>query len=108
MKIKTLPDGSAWARIFYHKNRGGDVLFTTASEVLHTTSTDKFSRLDQIYHFKGPSGKYEFMLNFVELPGRASMVGQYNRWKQTNAPQDEPRSTAGDTAVVTGYEEVPG
>jgi hypothetical protein len=46
MKIKTLSDGSAWARIFYHKNNNGNILFTSIDEILHTTTNTKFSRLD--------------------------------------------------------------
>lgn len=104
-KIKTLSDGSLWTRIFYHKNLNGSVLFTSVDEVLSTNSENKFSILGNVYDFKGPDGKYEFLLTFKALNGANTFDNKYNRWKQTNAPQDEwqPNTDAGN-GKATGYE----
>jgi hypothetical protein len=45
MEEKVLDDGSVWAKVFYHYNRGGTVLFTSNEEALHSNTSDKFSRL---------------------------------------------------------------
>ena len=107
MKTKTLSDGSAWARVFYHKNHAGNVLFTSIDEVLNTTTTDKFSRLNQLSHFKGPDNKYEFLLTFKALNNATTFDNQYNRWKQSNLPQDEWQdNTDSGSAVANGYEAI--
>lgn len=102
MPIKSF-GGARWARIFYHNNRNGSVLFTSLAECKNTQTTDKYSRLgilDSGDTYK-INGKYEFLLQYpIDDPGR------YNRWKQTNAPQNEfvVRSETG--GQVTGYEAV--
>lgn len=104
MPIKVLSDNSVWARIFYHNVKEGSVLFDSVSEAKNIQTADKYSRLgllDSGDTYK-INGKYEFMLCY---PNESST--QYNRWKQTNAPQNEyvtPTST-GD-GVATGYEAV--
>ena len=102
MAIKTMGDGSVWARIFYHYNDQGTVLFTSLAECKNTQQTNKYSRLYLLEDdtFKR-SGKFEFMLTY---PNNSA---GYNRWKQTNAPQNEfiTETTAG-TGTATGYEAV--
>lgn len=101
MKIQVLDDGSAWARVFYHDNQGGSQLFTSYAEIMNTDSTYKYSKLNALSNFIGKDNKYEFMLTYpTDLPN------QYNRWKQTNLPQDTWMGTEDGTLVVTGYEAI--
>lgn len=102
MAIKTLSDGSVWARIFYHQNNQGTTLFESLAECKNTQQTDKYSRLylleDNTYK---RNGKFEFMLTY---PNNSN---GYNRWKQTNAPQNEfVTETSAGTGTATGYEAV--
>ena len=102
MPIKHLSDGSSWARIFYHNNKAGTVLFSSLEECKNTQTADKYSRLylleDDTYK---RNGKFEFMLCYpIDAPG------QYNRWKQTKAPQNEYVTRASSGSQVTGYEAV--
>ena len=103
MPIKSF-GGARWARIFYHNNRNGSVLFTSLAECKNTQTADKYSRLgllDSGDTYK-INGKYEFLLEYpIDAPG------QYNRWKQTNAPQNEfVTETSAGTGTATGYEAV--
>lgn len=99
MKITTLSDGSSWARVFYHKTNTGTTLFTSVDEVLYTTSEYKYSRLKLLPLLKGSDGKYEFMLTYP-----ADAPDKYNRWKQTNAPQNEFVANGDGSAFATGYQ----
>lgn len=101
MAIKTLSDGSLWARIFYHNIKDSTVLFSSVSEARNTQTADKYSRLylldDDTY--KGSDGKFEFMLCYP------NDTTQYNRWKQTNNPCSI--YTGGGTGTfVPGYEAI--
>ena len=102
MPIKSF-GGARWARIFYHNNRNGSVLFTSLAECKNTQTTDKYSRLgilDSGDTYK-INGKYEFLLQYpIDYPGL------YNRWKQTNAPQNEFVARSETGGQVTGYEAV--
>lgn len=92
-----------WARVFYHQCNEGGTLFGSLSEAKNTQTTDKYSRLylldDNTY--KGSDGKFEFMLTYPNDKGYT----QYNRWKQTNAPQKE-FTTRTTPQTVTGYSAV--
>lgn len=102
MPIKSF-GGARWARIFYHNNRNGSVLFTSLAECKNTQTTDKYSRLgilDSGNTYK-INGKYEFLLQYpIDAPN------QYNRWRQTNAPQNEFITRSETGGQVTGYEAV--
>jgi len=101
MPLKVTSDGALWARIFYQQCSEGTVFFSTIEECKNTQTTNKYSRMylleDDTYKI---NGKFEFMLCY---PNDDST---YNRWKQTNAPQNEyvTRTTTG--GQVTGYEAV--
>lgn len=100
MAIKTLlSDGSCWARIFYHNNMDGTVLFSTVEECRNVQTENKYSRLylldDNTY--KRNDGKFEFMLTY---PGYSN---EYNRWKQSESPCDTYTGT-GAGSTVSGYE----
>lgn len=104
MPIKVLSDNSIWARIFYQNVKEGSIVFNSVSEVKNIQTADKYSRLELLdsgdtYKI---DGKYEFMLCY---PNESSST--YNRWKQTNAPQNEfvTETSTGD-GVATGYEAV--
>lgn len=102
MPIKSF-DGARWARIFYHNNKKGTVLFTSLAECKNTQTADKYSRLgllDSGDTYK-INGKYEFLLQYpIDDPSH------YNRWKQTNAPQNEYNTQTSTGTQVAGYEAV--
>lgn len=97
-------DGARWARIFYHNNKKGSVLFNSLAECRNVQTTDKYSRLgllDSGDTYK-INGKYEFMLVYP-----VDNSSKYNRWRQTNAPQNDFIAiTEAGTGVATGYEAV--
>ncbi len=102
MPLKTMSDGSTWARIFYHNNKNASVLFNSLAECRNTQTTDKYSRLylleDDTYK---RDGKFEFMICYpIDAPGK------YNRWKQTNAPQSEYNVSTTSGTKVAGYEAI--
>ena len=81
-----------WARIFYHNNKSGTVLFSSdKNEFLCCHTTDKISDLWALERFRGSDGKFELLLEYENISG-------YNRWKQTS---DFTKTTA-----ITGYEAV--
>lgn len=102
MPIKSF-GGARWARIFYHNNKKGTVLFTSLAECKNTQTADKYSRLgllDSGDTYK-INGKYEFLLQYpIDDPSH------YNRWKQTNAPQNEHNTQSSTGTQVAGYEAV--
>lgn len=102
MALKVTSDGALWARIFYHNVDEGTVMFDSVSEALNTQTTNKYSRLYLISDdttFKGQDNKYEFMLCY---PNNTT---EYNRWKQSNAPQNVYTGT-GQGSFVPGYEAI--
>lgn len=102
MPLKVMSDNSLWARIFYHNCKEGTVLFTSLAEAKNTQTADKYSRMylleDNTYKI---NGKFEFMLCYPEYSSTL-----YNRWKQTNAPQNEYITRSSTGGQVTGYEAV--
>lgn len=79
MKIKTLNDGSVWARILHHNNKSGTVVFTS-SNVMNIQSINLYSRLYLLENFRDSNGTFEFMAIQPELSDKIY------RWKQTNNP----------------------
>lgn len=101
MAIMSLNDGSLWARIFYHNCKEGSDLFTSVAQTKSVNTDTKYSKLDTISKYKLSSGKYEFLLRY---PNQST---SYNRWKQTNAPQDEFVTVTSDgSGKAAGYEAV--
>lgn len=92
MDYKQLDDGSEWAKIFYHRNHSGTVLFGNSAEALRCNTDDKYSNLYLLEKFKNIDSKFEFMLEYPD-----DLTG-YNRWRQTTNPVN-------DTGVA-GYEAV--
>lgn len=89
-----LNDNTRWAKIFYHNNHAGTVLFKSLEECKFSNTTDKFSLFDVMNANWQMNGKYEFLLKYESQPGK------YNRWQQTKRPQDEYMN---NTRPVTGY-----
>lgn len=96
MSTKALPDGSFWARIFYHNNSSGKYLFK---------STDDFANMPIIYDKNRYSRLY--LLKNLDLKGvYEMMVCQPDdgngiwRWKQTNNPLNS--TSAGTVTNITG------
>lgn len=102
MAIRSMDDGSVWARIFYHNSRQGAVLFSSLAEIKSTQTTDKYSRLGQLSEFTKSDGSYEFMLRY---PNYSATL--YNRWIQTSNPMEEYVTTnSSGTGTATGYQAV--
>ena len=100
LSLKVLSDGSVWARVFNHDNQWGTILFSS-SDALNTQSATKYSRLNLLANsLKDSSGKFEFMLTYP------TQYTTYNRWKQTNAPQNEKLTETSSGTSVTGYQAV--
>lgn len=100
LPLMVLNDGSVWARIFNHDNKAGSVLWSS-SEALNTQQTDKYSRLNILgNNLKNSAGKFEFLLRYPTISAT-----EYNRWRQTNAPQNEYVNQS-SSAKVAGYEAV--
>ncbi len=102
MPLKVTSDGALWARIFYQQSNEGTTYFSTLEECRNTQTANKYSRM---YLLEGNTykinGKFEFMLCY---PNNDST--HYNRWKQTNAPQNEYVARVSTGSQVTGYEAV--
>ena len=95
MKIKTLSDGSAWARIHWLDVSSNATYFANEAEVKYCINqSNRFSLMGYVEYFKSKENKYEFMLTYPAL----SSTG-YNRWRQTSSP---------NASSVTDYEPVPG
>ena len=93
MKLKTLSDGSAWARIHWLDVSSKVEWFANASEVaLCINQSNRYSRMGIVDTFKSTDGYYEFMLTYPSLSSTL-----YNRWKQM--------SSANATAV-TGFTKI--
>lgn len=106
MPRKSLSDGSQWARIFYHKNNAGTVVFSSVDEALETNSTYKFSQLKYLNNYRANDGKFEFMLTYKELAGGTSLTSGYNRWKQSSNPCEEYVAGTDGSKNATGYEPI--
>jgi uncharacterized repeat protein (TIGR02543 family) len=99
MAIRSMNDGSVWARIFYHNTHQGTVLFSSLAEIKSTQTADKYSRLGQLNEFKKANGSFEFMLRY---PNYSSTL--YNRWIQTSNPMEQYVTTnSSGTGTATGY-----
>ena len=94
MKIKTLSDGSAWARIHWLDVTSIQTYFTEAEVQECTTASNRFSLMKYVEYFKGTNGYYEFMLTHPKLSTTA-----YNRWKQTSSPNSS--SVSGFSTIGT-------
>lgn len=93
MPIKTLDDGSAWARIHWLDVTSNKSWFANAAEVQECLNqSNRYSRMNQVENFINSEGYYEFMLTYPRL----SATG-YNRWKQTSSP---------NASTVTGLEKI--
>lgn len=102
MPLKVTSDGALWARIFYQQCNEGTTYFSTLEECRNTQTANKYSRMylleDNTYKI---NGKFEFILCY---PNNDST--HYNRWKQTNAPQNEYVARVSTGSQVAGYEAV--
>jgi hypothetical protein len=67
MKLKTLEDGSAWARIHYLDVTNDKTFFADASEVAKCTNkNNRYSRMGDVDKFNA-GGEYEFMLTYPSI-----------------------------------------
>lgn len=98
MEIKYF-ENAVWAKVFEHNSKSGTVVFSSIDEVIKCNTTDKYSRIYLLDYLKATDGKLELMLEYPD-----NVVGKYNRWKQTNSPQNEYMGSG--TRPVTGYEAI--
>lgn len=92
MEVKTLSDGSCWARILHHNNKGGTVLFTE-DNAINYQSTDLYSRLYALEAYRNIDGKFEFMAIQPDLD-----ANKIYRWKQSSNPIID--------STIAGYENI--
>ncbi len=92
MEFKTLSDGSLWARILHHNNKGGTVLFTK-DNAINYQSTDLYSRLYALEGYRNIDGKFEFMVIQPDLD-----ANKIYRWKQSSNPVTD--------STIAGYENI--
>ena len=82
MQVKTLSDGSAWARIHWLDVSSNTTYFQNEAEVLYCINqSNRFSLMQYIDYFKSKENKYEFMLTYPRISSTL-----YNRWTQTSSP----------------------
>lgn len=93
MKVKTLDDGSEWARIHWLDVSSTVEWFADANEVAYCVNkSNRYSRMGNVDEFKDANGVYEFMLTYPSLSDTL-----YNRWTQTSSPNE---------TTVTGFTEI--
>lgn len=99
MKLKTLSDGSVWARIHWLDVSSVKSWFSNKQEVLKCIDkSNRYSRMGIVDEFKTSSGVYEFMLTYPSLSSTL-----YNRWRQTSSPNAE--NVTGFSAITTAWSE---
>ena len=86
-------DGGRWARIFYHNNHSGTVLFSNDNDwaeaketnINNPTTSDKYSILSKLEYFRQNTNCYfEFKLKYPSLA-----PNEQNIWKQKSNPTFE-------------------
>lgn len=93
-------EGAKWVEVFYHNTNNNTVWFTDEAEALHCTSEYKYSRLDCLEQYRQSDGKFEFLLEYPEIPD------QFNRWKQTDNPATTEEVLGTNITTVNGYEAI--
>lgn len=96
MKVKTLPDGSAWARIHWLDVTNTKSWFTQ-DEVDYCDLPNRFSRMGVVDHFKQNNNTYEFMLTYPRLSTN------YNRWSQTSSPNSDTVTGLNKIVTASGW-----
>ena len=54
-------EGAQWAKVFEHNNKAGTVLFTSLTEIKHSETSNKYSRLYLLDSITGKNNNYEFL-----------------------------------------------
>lgn len=93
-------DGAKWVEVFYHNTNNNTEWFANEAEALHCTSQYKYSRLDCLEQYRQADGKFEFLLEYPEIPD------QFNRWKQTDNPAITEEINGSAVSNVNGYEAI--
>ena len=93
-------NGATWARVFYHNNVEGSVLFANEAEALSTNSRYKFSVLNKLENYRNSSGTFEFMLQYP------NDTTQYNRWIQKDNPAKVTVANGTGNETASGYKAV--
>lgn len=110
MKIKVLPDKSAWARIHWldvtgreseKETTGRNPYFNSNEEVAFCDEVNRFSKMGLVDHFRNNDGVYEFMLTHPKI----SEV-DYNRWTQTSSPNET--TVIGFTNITAAWSQAHG
>ena len=97
MKTKVLPDGSYWARLFWHDVTTLKEWFASDTESTECLNkSNRYSRMNKAAQYKTSEGWYEFMLTYPRLSSTL-----YNRWKQTSSP--EASESTGYTPIETAW-----
>ena len=97
MEIKSLDDGSVWARIHYLDVSRLEEWFADEAEVMKCIDkTNRYSRMGIVDMFKQTNGTFEFMIMYPSLSATL-----YNRWSQTSSPNET--SATSFTKITTGW-----
>lgn len=98
MEIKSLDDGSVWARIHYLDVARLDEWFADEAEVMKCIDkTNRYSRMGIVDMFRQSDGTFEFMLDYP-----TALPGYYNRWSQTSSPNTDHGSSTGFVSIHCG------
>lgn len=98
MQIKSLDDGSLWARIHWLDVSSTKEWFTSNDEVSECTNkANRFSMMKLVDIFKSSDNYYEFMLTYPSLSSTL-----YNRWKQTSSANAS--TVTGLTKITTAWD----
>ena len=92
--------GVKWLLVFHHNTHNNTEWFKDEEEALHCNSKYKYSILDELEYFRGSDGKFEFLLEYPEIPN------QYNRWKQTDNPATVQEDYGDSVIPSNGYEAI--
>lgn len=92
--------GVKWLLVFHHNTHNNTEWFKDEEEALHCNSKYKYSILDELEYFRGSDGKFEFLLEYPEIPN------QYNRWKQTDNPTKVVEQGGTTATFANGYEAI--
>ena len=86
MELKTLSDGSTWARILHHNNKSGTYFFTK-DNADNIQTENLYSRMNLLENFRNKDGGFEFLVLQPEFGDK-----KY-RWKQSNNPTNTTTCT---------------
>lgn len=107
MKVKTLPDGSAWGRIHWLDVTTKNEYYASADEVAFCDKPNRFSRMGLVDHFKGYGLPKEYtQLDYIESTGTQYIdTGYYWKSESVKISMDATVVSNGSSQSLFGNEE---